>query len=177
MADRSDTLKIALNLFCDTHGGRLGHFREMRDWIDSPEGQAMLTERGIVDYRWRSDEEVAEIEAAEDLTNEEHERTDPRRIMINTPTGIIEASSKEQRKALARAIDSWKQSIGGDYNAWGANDRKFDNAAEMWLEMFVGVQDACRPEATDLAVYGKKFNPFRPKLGAPIRQSPQRIFP
>jgi hypothetical protein len=147
-------------LFSVAHGGRYGRDREMRQWANSEDGQATLTEHGI-DWEFKSEAEIAEYEAAQDIADEEHERTDPRRVMINALIGIIEASSKEQRKVLARAIDGWKQSIGGDYLAWGANDRKFDNAAEMWLEMFVGVQDACRPAVTDLAAYGKKFNPFR----------------
>jgi hypothetical protein len=49
-----------------------------------------------------------------------------------------------------RAIDGWKASFGKDMNG-----------VDLMIEMFFGIDDACKAEVTDLAAYGKKFNPFR----------------
>jgi hypothetical protein len=35
------------------------------------------------------------------------------------------------------------------------------NGVDLMIEMFFGIDYACRAEVTDLAAYGKKFNPFR----------------
>jgi hypothetical protein len=35
------------------------------------------------------------------------------------------------------------------------------NGVDLMIEMFFGIDDACKVEVMDLAAYGKKFNPFR----------------
>jgi hypothetical protein len=140
-------------LFSVAHGGRYGRDREMRQWANSEDGQTTLTEHGI-DWEFKSEAEIAEYEVAQDIEDEEHERTDPFRIMINTLNGIIDSSSREQRRAFRRAFQGWEKSMGGSFS-------KINDLDEFALHMYFVIEGVRENEAIDLAAYGKKFNPFR----------------
>jgi hypothetical protein len=141
-----------LPLFEAAHGGRIGHWRERHQWINSPEGQAILAANDI-EWWAKTEEEIAE----EDAIEEQRQRTDPQCVLINTTASVIALSESYKREALSQAIEQWQQSIGGEskFIEWLKTGR---NAMDLLLTLILEIEGACSPDEPTPTT---QHNPFR----------------